>query len=199
MGLSLHLFATRLRTLRRQSAQRCQAVSVPGQSMGKSTATLDGLFHQQLCATEISFMRQQFAKHLGFTLIELLVVVLILGILAAMVVPKVMSRPDEARVIAAKQDIGAIMQALKLYRLDTGRYPSSDQGLAALVTKPTTGIIPNNWKSGGYLEKLPKDPWGTTYQFLNPGIKGEIDVFSYGADRQPGGDGIDSDIGSWDL
>lgn len=135
----------------------------------------------------------------GFTLIELLVVVVILGVLGAMIVPKVLSRPDEARGVAAKQDLGAVIQALKLYRLDNGRYPDTQQGLAALVAKPTSGVVPGNWKSGGYLEKLPKDPWGTPYQYLNPGVHGEIDVFSYGADRQPGGEGADADLGSWDL
>lgn len=135
----------------------------------------------------------------GFTLIELLVVVVILGVLAALVVPKVMSRPDEARIVAARQDISAILQALKLYRLDNGRYPSTEQGLQALVTKPATEPLPSNWKSGGYLDKLPKDPWGSPYQYLYPGVKGEMDVFSYGADRQAGGEGADADIGSWDL
>jgi general secretion pathway protein G len=133
----------------------------------------------------------------GFTLIELMVVIVILGVLAALVVPKVMDRPDEARVIAARQDIAAIMQALKLYRLDNQRYPSTEQGLQALVTRPTAGPTANNWKS--YLDKMPVDPWGKPYQYLNPGIKGEIDVFSLGADGQPGGSGVDSDIGSWGL
>lgn len=135
----------------------------------------------------------------GFTLIEVMVVVAIIGILAALIVPKIMSRPDEARVVAAKQDIGSIMQALKLYRLDNGRYPTQDQGLAALVTKPTTEPVPNNWKGGGYLERLPNDPWGNPYQYLDPGVHGEIDVFSYGADGKEGGEGADSDIGSWQL
>lgn len=134
----------------------------------------------------------------GFTLIEIMVVVVILGILAALVVPKIMSRPDEARIIAAKQDIASISQALKLYRLDNGRYPTTEQGIAALVTKPTTEPIPNNWKAGGYLERLPKDPWGHPYQYLNPGVRGEVDIFSFGADGQPGGTGNDADIGNWD-
>ncbi len=134
----------------------------------------------------------------GFTLIEIMVVVVILGILATLVVPKIMGRPDEARAMAVRQDISSIQQALNLYRLDNSRYPSTEQGLAALVTKPTTEPVPNNWKTGGYLDKVPKDPWGRPYQFLNPGIKGEIDVFSYGADGKPGGAGADSDIGSWD-
>ena len=133
----------------------------------------------------------------GFTLIEILVVIVILGILAALIVPRVMDRPDQARVVAARSDIAAIMQALKLYRLDNGVYPSTDQGLAALVKKPERGDVPRNWKSGGYLERLPKDPWESDYQYLNPGIRGEVDVFSLGKDRQPGGEGLDADIGSW--
>jgi general secretion pathway protein G len=133
----------------------------------------------------------------GFTLIEILVVIVILGILAALIVPRVMDRPDQARAVAAKADIAAIMQGLKLYRLDNGTYPSSDQGLQALVKKPERGEIPRNWKSGGYLERLPKDPWDSDYQYLNPGIRGEVDVFSLGADRQPGGEGYNADIGSW--
>ncbi len=135
----------------------------------------------------------------GFTLIEVLVVVAILAILAAIVVPRVMDRPDEARRVAAKADIGAIVQALKLYRLDNGFYPSTDQGLAALVQRPATPPQPANWKQGGYLDRLPKDPWGGDYQYLNPGLHGEIDVFSLGADGQPGGTGTDADIGSWEL
>lgn len=135
----------------------------------------------------------------GFTLIEIMVVIVIIAILAAMVVPKVMSRPDEARVVAAKQDIASLMQALKLYRLDNKRYPTSEQGLQALVTRPTTAPIPDNWKGGGYVEKLPSDPWGQPYQYLNPGLHGEIDVFSLGADGAPGGEGFDADIGNWML
>jgi len=135
----------------------------------------------------------------GFTLLEVMVVIVILGILAALVVPKIISRPDEARVIAAKQDIASLMQALKLYRLDNQRYPTTEQGLQALVAKPTSAPVPSNWKQGGYIERLPKDPWGGNYQFLYPGVRGEIDVFSYGADGAPGGEGNDSDIGSWNL
>lgn len=135
----------------------------------------------------------------GFTLIEVLVVVVILSILAALIVPKIMDRPDEARVVAAKSDIRAITSALKLYRLDNGVYPSTEQGLQALVKKPETGEIPRNWKSSGYLDRLPKDPWKNDYQYLNPGLHGDIDVFSLGADGQPGGDGTSADIGSWNL
>ena len=135
----------------------------------------------------------------GFTLLEIMVVVVILGILAVLVVPRIISRPDEARVLAAKQDIASLMQALKLYRLDNQRYPSTEQGLQALVTRPSTAPVPLNWKEGGYLEHLPKDPWGNPCQYLNPGLHGEIDVFSYGADGAPGGEGNDADIGSWSL
>jgi general secretion pathway protein G len=135
----------------------------------------------------------------GFTLIEIMIVVVILGILAVAIVPKIMGRPDEARITAAKADIATIMQALKLYRLDNGVYPATDQGLQALVTKPTANPIPSNWKQGGYLEKAPLDPWKNPYQYLNPGLKGEIDVFSLGADGQAGGEGNNADIGSWNL
>ncbi|HNQ04425.1 MAG TPA: type II secretion system major pseudopilin GspG [Thiobacillaceae bacterium] len=135
----------------------------------------------------------------GFTLIELMVVLVILGVLAAIIAPRIMDRPDEARIIAAKQDIAGLMQALKLYRLDNIRYPTTEQGLQALVSKPGLEPIPQNWKSGGYLEKLPKDPWGTPYVYLNPGRHGEIDVYSLGADGQPGGEDKDADIGNWML
>ena len=137
-------------------------------------------------------------KKRGFTLLEVLVVVAILGILAALVVPRIMDRPDEAKRFAAKADVGALVQALKLYRLDNGFYPSTDQGLQALVARPTTQPTPNNWKQGGYLERLPQDPWGGDYQYLSPGVHGEIDVFSFGADRARGGEGNNADIGNWD-
>jgi general secretion pathway protein G len=133
----------------------------------------------------------------GFTLVEIMVVVVILGILAALIVPRVVGRTDDARAVAAKQDVAAIMQALKLYRLDNGRYPTTEQGLAALVTKPQSDPAPKNWQK--YLDKVPKDPWDHPYQYLNPGVRGEIDVFSLGADNQPGGSGRDADVGSWDL
>ena len=131
----------------------------------------------------------------GFTLIELMVVLLIIGVLAALVVPNVLDRADDARVTAAKTDVTNLMQALKLYRLDNQRYPTAEQGLQALLTKPTTSPVPNNWKT--YLDQLPKDPWGQPYVYLNPGITGEVDVMSYGADGQTGGDGNNADIGSW--
>ena len=135
----------------------------------------------------------------GFTLIEIMVVVVILAILATLVVPKVMSRPDEARIVAARQDVSTLTQALKLYRLDNHRYPTTEQGLAALVTAPTIAPAPANWKPGGYVERLPRDPWGNAYQYLSPGLRGEIDVFSFGADGAAGGEGVDADIGSWNL
>ena len=124
----------------------------------------------------------------GFTLIEIMVVIVILGVLAALIVPRVLERPDEARAVA-----------LKLYRLDNQRYPTAEQGLAALVSRPEQPPAPPNWKPNGYLEKLRNDPWGRPYQYLNPGLKGEIDVYSFGADGQPGGTAGDADIGSWDL
>jgi general secretion pathway protein G len=135
----------------------------------------------------------------AFTLIEVMVVIAILAVLAALIVPKVMSRPDEARVVAARQDIASVLQALKLYRLDNLRYPTTEQGLAALVTRPTLAPVPPNWKPGGYLERLPRDPWGHPYQYLSPGLRGEVDVFSFGADGVAGGEGFDADIGSWNL
>jgi len=139
------------------------------------------------------------ARIRAFTLIEVMVVVAILAVLAALIVPKVMSRPDEARVVAARQDIASLLQALKLYRLDNLRYPTTEQGLAALVTRPTLAPVPPNWKPGGYLERLPRDPWGNPYQYLSPGLRGEVDVFSFGADGVAGGEGFDADIGSWTL
>ncbi len=135
----------------------------------------------------------------GFTLIEVMVVVAILAILAALVVPRIMDRPDEARVIKTKQDIRAIERALQLYRLDNFQYPSTDQGLQALVSRPSGSPEPKNWKTGGYLERMPKDPWGNEYQYLNPGLHGEVDIFSFGADGSPDGQGVASDIGNWTL
>ena len=133
--------------------------------------------------------------HAGFTLIELMVVLVIIGVLAALIVPNVLDRADDARVTAARTDVNNVMQALKLYKLDNQRYPSSEQGLAALIARPTAGPPAPNWKP--YLEKLPNDPWGRPYQYLNPGVKGEIDVMSFGADGQAGGEGRNADVGSW--
>ncbi len=134
----------------------------------------------------------------GFTLIEIMVVVVILGILAAIVVPRVMDNPDKARVVTAKQQIRTIETALNMYRLDNFKYPTSDQGLEALVNPPADSSV-RNYKQGGYMPKLPNDPWGNQFQYLNPGTRGEIDIYSLGADGQPGGDGVDADIGNWDL
>jgi general secretion pathway protein G len=131
----------------------------------------------------------------GFTLIELMVVLLIIGVLAALIVPNVLDRADDAKATAAKTDVSNLMQALKLYKLDNGRFPTAEQGLAALVAKPSAEPVPPNWKKN--LDQLPKDPWGSAYVYLNPGVKGEIDVMSFGADGQAGGEGKNADIGSW--
>jgi general secretion pathway protein G len=136
-----------------------------------------------------------FKRQRGFTLIELMVVLAIIGVLAALIVPNVLGRADDARITAARTDVGNLMQALKLYKLDNQRYPSGEQGLNALSLKPTTEPVPGNWKP--YLDKLPNDPWGRPYQYINPGIKGEVDVLSFGADGQAGGEGNNADIGSW--
>jgi general secretion pathway protein G len=138
---------------------------------------------------------QKSTSQSGFTLIEIMVVMVIIAILASLIVPRVINRPDEARRVAARTDIATIDQALKLYRLDNGRYPTTEQGLNALVAKPVAEPLPQNWKP--YLDYLPKDPWGKPYQYANPGQHGEIDIWSFGADGQPGGEGNDADIGSW--
>jgi general secretion pathway protein G len=143
----------------------------------------------------ISKKTQSVRKQRGFTLIELMVVLAIIGILASLVVPNILGRADDARMTAAKTDVGNLMQTLKLYKLDNQRFTTAEQGLQALVTKPTTEPVPTNWKS--YLDKLPTDPWGKPYQYLNPGLKSEVDVMSWGADGQTGGEGVNADIGSW--
>jgi len=137
----------------------------------------------------------------GFTLIEIMVVIVILAMLAAIVGPKLMGRTDDAKVTDARVQIKNIETALKLYKLDTGSYPSTEQGLAALVAKPTVGVIPNSYKEGGYLEskKMPKDPWGNDYLYVSPGEHGDYDLFSYGADGAKGGEGKNADITSWDT
>jgi len=136
-------------------------------------------------------------KNAGFTLIEVMVVVIILGILAAIVVPRVMDRPDDARITKAKQDIRALESALNLYKLDNFVYPTTDQGLEALVAKPAGTPEPKNWKR--YMDRLPKDPWGVPYQYLSPGNKSDIDIYSLGADGQLGGEGANGDVGNWEL
>jgi len=136
-----------------------------------------------------------FRRQKGFTLIELMVVLAIIGVLAALIVPNVLGRADDARITAARTDVGNLMQALKLYKLDNQRFPTAEQGLNALTLKPTTEPVPGNWKP--YLDKLPNDPWGRPYQYMNPGIKGEVDVLSFGADGQAGGEGNNADVGSW--
>ena len=143
------------------------------------------------------FSRPRSTGQAGFTLIEVLVVVVIIGILAAVVVPRFMDEPDKARAVKARQDIQALVTALNMYRLDNQVYPSTNQGLAALVDEPSGRPEPANWKAGGYIERLPRDPWGRDYLYLNPGVHGDIDVWTNGADGQPGGEGINAEIGNW--
>lgn len=135
----------------------------------------------------------------GFTLIEIMVVLVILGVLAALVIPKIMSRPGEARAVASRTDIASVAQALKLYKLDNGTYPSTEQGLAALVKKPTIEPLPGNWSGNGYIEKIPKDGWGRPFQYENPGSHdNEVDLYSFGSDGKAGGEGLAADIGNWE-
>jgi general secretion pathway protein G len=145
--------------------------------------------------TASRFLAARLRRAAGFTLIELMVVLVIIGVLAALIVPNVLDRTDDARATAARTDVHNIMQALKLYKLDNQRFPTAEQGLQALIARPSTAPAPINWKP--YLEKLPNDPWGRPYQYLNPGIQGEVDVMSFGADGQSGGEGKNADIGSW--
>jgi len=140
-----------------------------------------------------------FFRQPGFTLLEIMVVIVILGILAAVVVPRIMDRPDQARVTKAAHDIRMLENALRLYRLDNFAYPTTEQGLEALVKKPAVPPEPRLWKEGGYIDRLVRDPWGYEYQYLSPGQHGEVDIFSYGADNRPGGEGVDADIGNWNI
>ena len=146
-------------------------------------------------------MLQTKSDERGFTLIELMVVIVILGILAGLIVPRIMGRPEEARRMKARVQIESIETALKLYKLDNGYYPTTEQGLQALVESPTVGELPRAWREGGYLEKgkIPKDPWDNEYVYLSPGIHGDFDLLSYGADGEPGGEGKDEDINNWEL
>ena len=172
-------FVTNIRIVARNSTQQTVRVRV--------IARCEGLVQR--------FRMARRGLQAGFTLIELMVVLVIIGVLAALIVPNVLDRADDARVMAARTDVNNLMQALRLYKLDNQRSPSSEQGLQALIVKPTTGPIPGNWRP--YLDKLPNDPWGRPYQYLNPGVKGEVDVLSLGADGQPGGEGKNADVGSW--
>ena len=156
------------------------------------SSTLRSFFVKAITHTYPSITR-------GFTLIEIMVVVVILGILAALVVPQVMSRPDQAKVTVAKGDIKAIAAALDMYRLDNFSYPSTQQGLGALVEKPSGSPQPRNWNRDGYLKRLPKDPWGNDYLYLSPGTQGPFDLYSLGADGKQGGSDLNADIGNWDL
>jgi general secretion pathway protein G len=163
--------------------------------MAATPKTHDPMTPSRTAATQPHHPPGRSRHGLGFTLIELMVVLVIIGVLAALIVPNVLDRTDDARATAARTDVNNLLQALKLYKLDNQRFPSGEQGLDALVRKPTAGAVPPTWKP--YLDKLPNDPWGRPYQYLSPGLKGEIDVFSLGADGQPGGEGKNADIGSW--
>lgn len=145
--------------------------------------------------------KEGFSHNRGFTLIELMVVIVILGILAGLIIPRIMGRPEEARRMKARVQIESIETALKLYKLDNGSYPTTDQGLQALIEAPTVGQLARAWREGGYLEKgkVPKDPWGNEYVYLSPGVHGDFDLSSYGPDGEPGGEGEDQDINGWEL
>ncbi len=145
--------------------------------------------------------RRMCRRNRGFTLIELMVVIVILGILAGLIVPRIMGRPEEARRVKARVQIESIETALKLYKLDNGIYPSTEQGLEALVEPPSVGKLPRKWRDGGYLEKgrVPQDPWGNDYVYLSPGLHGDFDLMSYGPDGEPGGEGEDADINNWEI
>ncbi len=140
-------------------------------------------------------------NHFGFTLIELMVVIVILGILAGLIIPRLMGRPEEAKQLKARMQIESLETTLKLYKLDNGAYPDTEQGLQALVERPEAGNSPKKWREGGYLEKgkVPMDPWGNEFVYLSPGLQGDFDIVSYGADGVPGGEGKDKDISNWEI
>ena len=146
-------------------------------------------------------MMKRKSDNRGFTLIEIMIVIVILGILAWQVVPRIMGKPEEARRLKAKMDISSLETALKMYKLDNGVYPSTEQGLQALVEAPAVGQLPKKWREGGYMEKgrIPKDPWDDDYVYLSPGLHGDFDIMSYGSDGQPGGEGNNADINNWEL
>jgi general secretion pathway protein G len=148
-------------------------------------------------SSDLSEPRQS-ARSAGFSLLELMVVVVIMSILALVVMPRIIDRPDQARVARAHADIASLSSAVKLYKLDNFRYPTTEQGLAALVNRPAAEPVPANYAQNGYIDRLPKDPWGNDYQYLSPGVHGEFDIFTLGADGVAGGTGLDADIGSWD-
>jgi len=145
--------------------------------------------------------RQNKKREQGFTLIELMVVIVILGVLAGLIIPRVMGRPDEARQAKAKIQMESMETALKLYKLDNGNYPTTEQGLKALVEAPTVGTLPRNWRAGGYLEKgkVPKDPWGNDFVYISPGTHSDFDLICMGKDGEPGGEGFDADINNWEI
>ncbi len=146
-------------------------------------------------------LEQKKNRQAGFTLIELMVVIIILGVLAGLIIPRIMGRPDEARQAKAKIQMEALESALKLYKLDNGSYPTTEQGLNALVEAPTIGNVPKNWRQGGYLEKgkVPKDPWGNDFIYVSPGSHGDVDLTCLGADAEPGGEGVNKDINNWEV
>ncbi len=133
----------------------------------------------------------------GFSLLELMVVVVIMSILALVIVPRIIDRPDQARVARVQSDLAVLSEAVNLYRLDNLGYPTTEQGLQALVARPVSDPVPENWQDGGYIQNLPTDPWGKEYQYLSPGVHGDFDIFTFGADGVAGGDGVDADVGTW--
>ncbi|SLN47754.1 Type II secretion system protein G precursor [Roseovarius litorisediminis] len=154
-------------------------------------------FTMQINASRNLQTQSQSSEDEGFSLLELMVVVVIMSILALVVMPRIIDRPDQARVARVKSDLAVLNSAVKLYKLDNYRYPTTEQGLMALVEAPTTEPVPKNWAQNGYIDRLPKDPWGNDYQYLQPGVHDQVDIFTLGADGVSGGTGLDADIGTW--